>query len=467
MTLGYRPSPIHHCPPVDQSDMPILRRHLSTGPKKLCVLATVMASTGQRADTVRHMKWQETRLHEGVWLYRPGRWLTLTPATCAALKSLPEAGPYVFPNRWTHPESPWSEDGVEKCWERFRASLPGVLRYLTLTGLRASREAWNKQEQAEQHTTANGIPFHVRQQLPDLAGLIERLQQQTVKGEGITLKEVAELYFQYQLSGKASYDLHRRTFYREFQPWLERTPASLKKIEIIAWHASRRQVPSEGNRGLGILRALINWAIRMDLLTCTNPTLGIRKFRTQSRERAVEPEEMPRLLYAIQTATPRDRAFFSVCLFTGARGGEVRHMEWEHVNLERGTWFKPVTKNGRPHRVPLPRQVVEALAALPRQGRWVFPGTAGQPIASATPRKAWDAIRQVAGLPDVTIHDLRRSCATWLASRNVNLSVIQHALNHSSLQPTATYARLHTSALGTALQAMADQMQQTSEHPAH
>lgn len=56
----------------------------------------------------------------------------------------------------------------------------------------------------------------MRQQVPDLAALIERLQQQTVKAEGITLKECAELYFQYQLADKASYDLHRSTFYKEF-----------------------------------------------------------------------------------------------------------------------------------------------------------------------------------------------------------------------------------------------------------
>jgi integrase len=121
---------------------------------------------------------------------------------------------------------------------------------------------------------------------------------------------------------------------------------------------------------------------------------------------------MPKLLWALSTATPRDRAFFTVCLFTGARGGEVRHMEWQHVNLERRIWFKPTSKNGKPHRIPFPRQVVEALAALPREGRWVFLGTAGEPISPDTPRKTWRAFREVAGLPDVTIHDLRRSAAT-------------------------------------------------------
>jgi integrase len=462
MQPAYVLPPTHHCPPVDPADLPALRQHLRTAPKKLRALVVVIASTGRRAKDVRHMRWQEVRLHEGVWLYKPGRWLTLTPATCAAIKALPEAGPWVFPNRWRHVEHPWSEDAVEKSWELFRQSLPGALCHLTLTGLRASREEWLKQEQAEGEAVCGaGVPFHVRQQPADLSALIERLQQHPGTDEGITVKEVAELYFQYHLAAKPSYDLHRRTFYKEFEGVLNRPVTNLKKIELIAWHASRRAVPSQANRALSILRTMCNWAIGLDLLKGTNPTAGIRKFPTHSRERAVEPEEMPKLLWAIETASPRNRAFFSVCLFTGARGGEVRHMEWQHVNLERRIWFKPTTKNGRPHRVPLSRQVVEVLAALPRDGRWVFPGTAGQPLASATPRKAWEALRQVAGLPDVTIHDLRRSMATWLASRNVNLSTIQHALNHSSLQPTAIYARMHLSSLDTALQTMADQMQES------
>jgi len=458
-------SPIHHCPPPDPADLSTLRRHLRTGPKKLGAFAMTVASTGRRANDVRLMRWQDVRLSEGLWLYRPGRCLPLLPTTCVAIQVLPEVGPWVFPLSWRRTEHPWSHDAAEKSWERFRRSLPGALTHLTLTGLRASREAWIKQEQADNppYTNVTGLPFHMRQPVPNLAELMERVRQCcTLGGDGITVKDLADLYFQYHLVGKASYDLHRRTFYKELTLWLDRPVSSLRKVEVIEWHASRRIAPSQANRGLGILRAACNWAIRLDLLSCANPTAGIRKFPTRSRERAVEPDEMPKLLWAIETAAPRDRAFFTVCLFTGARSGEVRHMEWQYVNLERRKWVKPTTKNGRSHTVPLPTQVVDVLTVLPRKGRWVFPGMVDEPLNASTPRKPWEAIRRVAGLPDVTIHDLRRTAATWLASNNTNLSVIQHALNHTSLQPTAIYARLHLSSLDKALQGMADQMQYTA-----
>ena len=54
--------------PVIPANFAILRRHSSQGPKKLCVLATVVPSTCGRSDEVRQMRWQDIILAEGLWL---------------------------------------------------------------------------------------------------------------------------------------------------------------------------------------------------------------------------------------------------------------------------------------------------------------------------------------------------------------------------------------------------------------
>lgn len=61
-------------------------------------------------------------------------------------------------------------------------------------------------------------------------------------------------------------------------------------------------------------------------------------------------------------------------------------------------------------------------------------------------------------LEDVTLHDLRRTCASYLAIANENLPTIQSVLNHRSLVQTSTYARLNTGAVDRALQAQADRL---------
>lgn len=65
---------------------------------------------------------------------------------------------------------------------------------------------------------------------------------------------------------------------------------------------------------------------------------------------------------------------------------------------------------------------------------------------------AWKRIRTAAGLPDVTVHDLRRTCASWLACHGENLAIIGNVLNHSGLQHTAIYARLNLSPVTRALE---------------
>jgi len=41
-----------------------------------------------------------------------------------------------------------------------------------------------------------------------------------------------------------------------------------------------------------------------------------------------------------------------------------------------------------------------------------------------------------AGLPDVRFHDLRHTCATLLARKNVNPKIVQDTLGHASLSMT-------------------------------
>ena len=83
------------------------------------------------------------------------------------------------------------------------------------------------------------------------------------------------------------------------------------------------------------------------------------------------------------------------------------------------------------------------LEALPSRGasEWVFPsyGKTGHLVG---PGQAWSRIRTRAGVPDVRIHDLRRSLGSWLAGAGFSLPMIGKALNHTNPSSTAIYARL-------------------------
>ena len=75
---------------------------------------------------------------------------------------------------------------------------------------------------------------------------------------------------------------------------------------------------------------------------------------------------------------------------------------------------------------------------------------------SESAHKMWSLVRSRWNMDDVRLHDLRRTCASYLAIQGENLPVIQSVLNHRSLAPTSIYARLNTKATDRALQAQAD-----------
>jgi integrase len=82
---------------------------------------------------------------------------------------------------------------------------------------------------------------------------------------------------------------------------------------------------------------------------------------------------------------------------------------------------------------------------------FVFPG-GGATGHIVEPAKAWQRIHNRAGVPDVRIHDLRHTLASWLVGQGFSLPLIGRALNHTQTVTTARYARLAVDPVRQALE---------------
>jgi integrase len=274
----------------------------------------------------------------------------------------------------------------------------------------------------------------------------------------LTVRELARLYAVHQLRDRPS----RRNFeglFRQFwHPWADRPADSLTKKEVRIFHMGLAHVPDRANKAVGFLRALYNWGSRMELVTINNPAVGMLRYRTHARERFLTIEETQRFLAGLFQLPLKPRAYLLLLFLTGARRSEALVMRWQDVEWTTRLWRKPHTKNGTAHSVPLPVQAVELLKQLPRTSDWVFPGDKGQHWSTGSVEKMWGLVRRRWHLDDVRLHDLRRTCASYLAISGENLPTIQNVLNHRSLNPTAIYARLNTKAVDRALQTQADRL---------
>lgn len=118
------------------------------------------------------------------------------------------------------------------------------------------------------------------------------------------------------------------------------------------------------------------------------------------------------------------------------RPGELRTMEWAHVDLDKGEWRYTVSKTNTPHLVPLARQAVAILRnlqALTGTGRYVFPGgrtptrpMSGAAINAALRRLGYDTKTEITG------HGFRAMARTILHEElGQKPEVIEHQLAHA------------------------------------
>lgn len=211
------------------------------------------------------------------------------------------------------------------------------------------------------------------------------------------------------------------------------------------------------NRVVIVLRHIFNLARKWRIPGVTeNPTVGIALAPDVNRERFLSQEEAQRLVASIE----RDenevaRKAIMLLLLTGARRNEITHAKWEHVDWERRTLLVPLSKSGKPRSIALNASALALLRSIGATERspYIFPSpTTDRPSPSLY--FPWQRIRVRAGLPDLRLHDLRHSFASFLVNSGVSLYVVQGLLGHAHTRYTQRYAHLTPDTLLDAAETM-------------
>jgi integrase len=181
-----------------------------------------------------------------------------------------------------------------------------------------------------------------------------------------------------------------------------------------------------------------------------NPTKGLALPKSNgTRDRVAPPTEASALIAALP---PHLQALWATAIYAGLRRGELQGLRWSDIDLERGlisvvrSWdetagpIAPKSEAGR-RRVPLaPTLRRHLIAHRLQQGAggegYVFASRAGTPFFSGAvtrrARRAWSA----AGLPGITLHECRHTCASYMIAAGVNAKALSTYLGHSSITVT-------------------------------
>lgn len=139
-------------------------------------------------------------------------------------------------------------------------------------------------------------------------------------------------------------------------------------------------------------------------------------------------------------------ALVRLLLLTGCRLNEIAAARWEELSDDLQALRLPGerTKNGLPHEVYLPPMARDLLASVRRieSCKFIFSTTGRSPVSGFSKMKKevdrlmLAAARKERGadasVPPWTLHDLRRSCASGMASIKIEPHVIEACLNHIS-----------------------------------
>lgn len=190
-----------------------------------------------------------------------------------------------------------------------------------------------------------------------------------------------------------------------------------------------RKVEAQGNYETARrLRSTIGQVFRYAIATVrtdNDPTFGLRGALTAPTvihsAAITEKVALGSLLRAIWVyeGMPETKHALMLMSYLYPRPGELRQAEWSEFNLKAGIWEIPAvrTKMRRPHKKPLPTQVVSVLRdqhALTGDGRLVFPAfhTRLRPMSENTLNTA---LRRMGfSKDDATSHGFRATASTLL-----------------------------------------------------
>jgi integrase len=289
----------------------------------------------------------------------------------------------------------------------------------------------------------------LRQVLRNEDPLAESDRKKNEKILGVLLDQFFSDYASIRLKHR-SLEEYRRLISRLLPSQLRNMKiGDVSRSDISRLQQSLSATPYQANRLLAVLSKFFNWCEKHGFRADhTNPAYHVDKYDEKRRNKFLSGLEMDRLGETLASETVAKRygpfviAAIRLLALTGARKGEVLGLKWEWVDIENGRVKLPDSKTGA-KTLYLNSPALQVLEELPR--------IEGNPFVICGERKGahlvnlqkpWSAIRRLAGLDEVRVHDLRHTYASVAVSSGMSLPMIGALLGHSQPQTTARYAHL-------------------------
>lgn len=176
---------------------------------------------------------------------------------------------------------------------------------------------------------------------------------------------------------------------------------------------------------------------------------------------ALSPDQAREFFSLLETCPLDFRCMLSLLITTGIRRGELMGLQWGEIDFKRSllsvnrnVTYTPASgivvdtpkTECSVRQIPLMPFVLDTLkdlyAAAPhRENDYLFPKD-GNPALARDPNSVTRRVKRFMknnGLPDLSPHDLRHSCATLLLSSGADIKSVQAILGHTDASTTLNF----------------------------
>jgi integrase len=197
------------------------------------------------------------------------------------------------------------------------------------------------------------------------------------------------------------------------------------------------------SRVVDLFSGIMTWAVEQELVDQT-PVRGVRRYRSEPRDRYLSDLELGRLGQFLQSPAASDfhpyaRAIVETLCLTGCRLGEIANLRWNEIDFQDQCLRLAASKTGKSMR-PVGTAGLRPLLRQPRLAgsAYVFPAATGSGAYQGAKRTI-PAILAACEIGGATSHTLRHTFATIASRLGYSDATIGGLLGHAARGVTSRY----------------------------
>ena len=252
----------------------------------------------------------------------------------------------------------------------------------------------------------------------------------------LTFKALASRYIdEFAKERKRTWKEDERQLNTYCRSWHAKRANGIEPADVSALLANvkRQNGPTQANRLRACISKVYSWAVKNPQVSdiTANPARDVeRPAEEVERDRVYSEDEIKKLWPAFEQVGAFGVAF-KLLLVTMQRRAEVIRLPWDEI--EGTDWTIPAAraKNKRVHVVPLSQLALDLLDGRRGESRqWVFPSDRDADKPASDPSKAIAKVRELTGISDFRLHDLRRTAATECTRLGFTRFIVDRLQNH-------------------------------------